>query len=428
MKRNTKRTTIEQIKAELADGHEYVSQRRDYQTRKDGKQQVRHYVTIRCENGHEYESLFCNYKRKQACGKCAGKQLTDEDIRAMIRPGFTLKKIIRGKPNKVRLECENGHEYEQILYGHANGTGCRFCSGHYTKTDEEIRAALRPGYTFTGRRRRCNSNTQEIEIICAEGHKRWQKWTAVANGRGCYKCGGTAPLTEDEVKERIRDGYTYMAMKRTGQRYTDTGKRNGKSILKVKLCCEYGHVYWQPLRKHSNGAGCRECKYTGGYRTDRPGAYYYIRIDTPDGEVIYKHGITNREYLFTGNNIKSRYQLRDGKFCTVLLYDRNIDGRIPIKTEKRVQARTKKSMRYKGDWKFSCNTKHTEIYTYDFLGLDPNAEPHDLPVINYEKTKLRVMRDIGKPAEGEKFGKRPEELLEEALEILKKNGLKESDL
>lgn len=127
------------------------------------------------------------------------------------------------------------------------------------------------------------------------------------------------------------------------------------------LCTVCGHE-WSPFASviTRQKSGCPICN-PPGMRMDEPAIVYYLRINRPSGEPLYKIGITNL-------SIKERYPLLDDRAKITNI----VTAEFPTGKEAREAEQTILKMfrqhRYKGPK--VLREGNTEIFKCDILRLD----------------------------------------------------------
>ena len=97
-----------------------------------------------------------------------------------------------------------------------------------------------------------------------------------------------------------------------------------------------------------------------GFKPHKPATFYYLRVESSNGEVLYKPGIT-------GRTLQLRFLPRDMKKITVLHTEAFDIGKEAASKEREIKNANKKH-RYKG--KPVLTNGNTELFTRDILNLD----------------------------------------------------------
>ncbi|MEK5478139.1 zinc-ribbon domain-containing protein [Paenibacillus sp. FSL R5-0407] len=173
-----------------------------------------------CENGHEWQALVKNRAvRDHGCIYCTGQvpivgendlSTTDPLLAKEWHPSkngeFTPQIAMRGSSKKVWWVCNNGHEWEAVIYSRANGSGCPYCSGRLAirgKNDLETlhkdiasewhpikNGKLKP-YQFK------EKSTKKVWWQCKEGHE-WNDSICerVSDRKKCPFCNNTVVIPD----------------------------------------------------------------------------------------------------------------------------------------------------------------------------------------------------------------------------------------
>lgn len=172
---------------------------------------------------------------------------------------------------------------------------------------------------------RCNSTNHREPCV-------WNSTiydTFIHKGTGCPKCTGTYRYNMEELNENIV------------QYCDEKGFKNPKLITpetmkgvnsRVKFTCHCGEDADMTYDSLSRSRFCSSCSNGGGYKPQKPGILYILKISTyTDSVVGYKFGITNdmcsrmRHY---NQNIYKIEVLKEYHF---------IDGTIPLQIESKIK-------------------------------------------------------------------------------------------
>ena len=157
---------------------------------------------------------------------------------------------------KVIIVCRViGHgQFEQAPSSHIQGAGCIKCSGTYQYDTNEFkkRAIEKHGENTYDYSKVEYVNCHNPVII---GCKEHGYFTQVAgshlSGRGCRKCGGSAPLNIDIVLERFKEKH--------GDLYDYSKCEYINCSTDMTITCRRHGDFYQTYDNHSRGAGCPSC-------------------------------------------------------------------------------------------------------------------------------------------------------------------------
>lgn len=169
-------------------------------------------------------------------------------------------------------------------------------------------------------------------------------------GQGCKECKAQKlRLTFKGALLRFRevhgDKYRYLRLVRV----------EGKSY--VDFYCPKHGAKRQLLQEHLRGAQCVGCsKVNGGFRRDKPGLLYYIKIEVK-GLIGYKVGITN-------NTVEERYKTeKPGTKITTIAQKQFEKGSDCLNTETEILQNNTSHKLPKGVR--LLRSGHTETYKHD---------------------------------------------------------------
>lgn len=149
--------------------------------------------------------------------------------------------------------------FYQIPNSHLNGAGCPKCAGNKKLTHDEF---LQRVNVFHGNDYECLSEYKGHNKKITVRHKNCglvftMKAHDFLRDRGCWKCDGAMPLTQEEFLHRCD-------IKHNGEYdYTETiyTSRRNRIKIKHKKC---GTVFYNQAGNHLNGQECPAC-VRGGY-------------------------------------------------------------------------------------------------------------------------------------------------------------------
>ncbi len=154
-----------------------------------------------CAEGHQWEAIPYSLRRGSWCPYCAGKHQTIEDMRRIAeeRGGKCLSDRFIRNDEKLKWQCEKGHQWEAILSDIKQGRWCPVCAGKRHTLDELRQKAQEHGG-------KCLSEkflgiTVKHRWECAEGHQWEAKPDHVLRRKWCPFCQGTRPLTLAVMQE-----------------------------------------------------------------------------------------------------------------------------------------------------------------------------------------------------------------------------------
>ena len=158
-------------------------------------------VKIICPKHGEFEmSPLGHLYGGQGCPKCAGRNLTTEDIIQMFREvhedEYDYRNVIYTKMHeKVRIICPKHGEFQQTPSKHLRGQGCPKCASEKRAEQKKIpieefirRAKLIHGDRYDYPKVHYNSIIDKVCIICPIHGEFWQRAYDHLHNHGCAKC------------------------------------------------------------------------------------------------------------------------------------------------------------------------------------------------------------------------------------------------
>lgn len=198
---------------------------------------------------------------------------------------------------KMDFKCSiDNYEWSTIPDILLRSKGCPKCNNYVKKTYEEFLELFKSS----------NPHYEDIEILeyrskgkhnvscrCKiDGHEWDQSYINLINGTGCYKCGGTMKLTNDEFLERFNLVTSDIEL-------LDEYK-NHKT--KIKCRCKIDNHEWSALPQSLlKGHGCPKCsqrKASINYRKSHEQFIEEMKVIHPDYEIldVYVDGKTALRY------------------------------------------------------------------------------------------------------------------------------------
>ena len=180
---------------------------------------------------------------------------------------ININKLKCGSEKKIWWRCNNGHEWQAMIYNRNKGNGCPYCSGRLVIKGENDLETSNPklasewNYEKNGTLKPeqflINSN-KKVWWKCKKGHE-WQ--TAIVhrkNGTGCPYCSG---------RYAIKGGNDLQTINPTLAKEWNYEKNNSLTPMDVKpnsnktawWKCKKGHEWQAKINNRNNGTGCPIC-------------------------------------------------------------------------------------------------------------------------------------------------------------------------
>jgi hypothetical protein len=203
-----------------------------------------------CKEGHQWEAVPHNIKRRRWCPFCAGvRNGTIEGMQglAKARGGKCLSKEYINRQTKLTWQCEGGHQWQTAPSYVRRGHWCPTCAGQPIGTIEDMQKIGRNRGGQCLSREYTNSQTK-LSWQCKEGHQ-WEALPgSIKNGTWCPVCAGTKRGSIEGMQEVAR---------RLGGECLSQAYINSRT--KLTWQCKKGHL-WKALPSSiKQGHWCPTC-------------------------------------------------------------------------------------------------------------------------------------------------------------------------
>ncbi len=131
-------------------------------------------VKIRCNNGHEYSSATPNeFKKGRRCPECPSNysiQAKKDFLELLASIGYELLEEYKNTSTKVKLKCNKGHEYKVTPNEFKKGSRCPECPRNYSIQAKKdfIELLAKEKYELIGEYK--NTSTK-VKLKCNYGHE-----------------------------------------------------------------------------------------------------------------------------------------------------------------------------------------------------------------------------------------------------------------
>lgn len=140
------------------------------------------------------------------------KKFTYEEVKKYIEDKneeLLSDKYINNR-TKIKIKCKNGHEYDTIFKDYKRGHGCPVCSGSKKYTYEEVKLHLNDnGYELLSNE--YHRNNENLMIKCPEGHVVHMRYSSFKSGRRCKICARNQKHDINYIKETLNK-YGYILL------------------------------------------------------------------------------------------------------------------------------------------------------------------------------------------------------------------------
>ena len=214
----------------------------------------------------------------------------------------------------VKIICSKHGEFYQTVHNHMRGQNCPVCSGHYTKSVDELISTFREvhgdRYDYS-KVIQCKMN-DFIEIICTIHGVFYQQARHHQSGHGCPDCGHTKSI---EASQYSPDEFLAMAKEVHGDRYDyDRLEYTGMRSPIIVHCTDHGYISMM-ASNHLRTAGCPECGRKEAWLKVAKGklaTLYVVKLKNRSGsdKIFYKFGITTQPLHMRLGQLAAMYMYR----------------------------------------------------------------------------------------------------------------------
>ena len=215
-----------------------------------------HKLKYICPKGHKHQISWAKWQQGRRCFYCYGnvKHTINFIKKEFKKENYVLlTKKYRNANQKLDYICSKGHKYCVSWNVWQRGHRCPYCVGVGKPTIEFIKSKFeKEGYKLLTNE--YVNSKQKLNYICPKGHYHNISWSNWQQGKRCYYCFGTAPLTIDFIKNEFeKENYKLL---------TKTYK-NAKQ--KLRYICPNNHKHEITWSDWQSGKRCGICKKFRGY-------------------------------------------------------------------------------------------------------------------------------------------------------------------
>ena len=285
-------------------------------------------ITVKCSNGHIYETTYGKFKCGYRCIKCANnkKRNSIEKVEKILKSnGFELlSNNYKTATTKITVKCSNGHIYDTTFQNIRNGNKCPYCNNSRIYKQDYIDDCDKINYKFLKLFKR--KQNWYISFVCEQGHRDilglhyWNK------GVRCRYCSGNKIYWEDILWDLYNNGWLLLNRK---NRHKITSKTTLK--LKCRKCGSIWNTNYLKFRKLS-----KECIYCR--RKER--IDNYNREFELEGYKLLNHEVEDIE-----KNKPIFYICSNGHFSSMYFVNWDLEQRCGECWKEELEKRTKKNRR-----------------------------------------------------------------------------------
>ena len=231
-----------------------------FATAKGGKCLSKEYINIKthlnwqCSADHTWSASADNILRGKWCPSCAGHQKLDiQKLKehAQEKGGTLITETYKNIDTPIEWQCKVGHRWfasaNNVLK--SKGTWCPECAGNKKGTLRQLqeKAKERDGKLLS---KTYHNRLSKYKWQCSQGHI-WEATAAnvLIDDHWCHKCGGSALLTLDDLKQIAKD--------RDGKLLS---KKYANIDSKYEWQCSNNHKWLATGYKIKNGQWCPYCQ------------------------------------------------------------------------------------------------------------------------------------------------------------------------
>ena len=251
-------------------------------------------LIITCPKHGDFKQKPAKHLKGQGCPKCKNEKLrncnsiklTKEEILRRFRKihGYKYEYIFDDYKNgksKIKIICPIHGIFEQAVFYHLSGCGCRQCADDKNrKSQEQFIEDTRKihGDKYDYSKVEYKNTYTKVTIICPDHGEFEISPKDLLEGKGCPHCQNRYITTEQFIK---------MAQNIHGKRF-DYSKTEYKGNNRNKVCiiCPDHGEFWQSPNIHLRGSICPEC--ANKYKENEIKIMKLLNHNFPEGKFIRK--------------------------------------------------------------------------------------------------------------------------------------------
>jgi hypothetical protein len=231
-------------------------------------------VKIICPIHGIFEQNIYKHLNGQNCGKCKGKNLTNEDIIKKSKEIHGDKydySLVNYKTfhKNIKIICPIHGYFFQTPHNHIYyKNGCPKCSSTYRKTTENFikESKKMHGNKYDYSLVNYINNETKVKIICPKHGVFQQKPNSHLRGSICKKCSNEII---SESKRKSTEQFIKESKEIHGDKYDYSLVNYINSNIKVKIICPIHGLFEQNPNSHLSNHGCPICKESKGEKQIR---------------------------------------------------------------------------------------------------------------------------------------------------------------
>lgn len=215
-----------------------------------------------CKCGTERNVHFNQFKNREGCRICSGKEKHSQEYIANIykENNFIQLEKYTDSYTLMKCICRCGNETAIRISDLKNGVGCAKCGGNEKLTYEYVKNFFEKEGCILLESKYINTNTK-MKYICNCGKESSVFFNDFKDGTRCMTCGGYEKFTYEYVKKCFEEiNYTLLE-----EMYVNC-------LTPMRYICNQGHERKIRFDQFNNGIRCAKCsgveKYTYEYVKD----------------------------------------------------------------------------------------------------------------------------------------------------------------
>ena len=253
-------------------------------------------LKVSCEQGHEFEQTLNILRLKKGCPKCnwnfyaERRRFTTEEVRQKcLKNKLKLLSDYKNSKTKILVRCDRGHERWVRLTSINNKSKCFECNREDKIHSYDYVTKIIEQKGYILLSKEYKGNKEKLDIKCPKNHIYSTSFASFYNGCRCITC--------YREKQRKNLAFAYEEVKNKieskGYKLLSSGYKNAQ--IKLNILCPNGHVWKCNYANFSEGYRCGIC-HGKGFDPEQPGYLYYCKLKYKE-KYYYKVGVTNKTPL-----------------------------------------------------------------------------------------------------------------------------------
>jgi len=232
---------------------------------------LQEHISIKCQNGHVYQTSFCIFRCGCRCPKCKGvARYTYEQIRQSIHDiGYELiSETYKNVYEKLDIRCDVGHIFQMCYHDIDNKHKCPKCFGKFRHTIEYIKEYISGIDGYKALLTKYINNSTKIPIECPKKHVFEMSFNNFQRGHRCPKCAKLLKRSKGEIEifEYVKTIYDGSII--PNDTHTIFNPKTGRYVeldiycKDISKAIEFGYKYYH-TNNYKDRLKVNECKRLG---------------------------------------------------------------------------------------------------------------------------------------------------------------------